>query len=79
MKQPILRYKTHKPDWGVKGCAVIMFAGGLLIILSAPLIGLAFLVLGVFPFVMFEFIEFDLHKNLYRKGISIAGDRKSVV
>ncbi|MCC9168776.1 hypothetical protein [Pontibacter harenae] len=73
MKQPTLRYKTHRPYSGVKMCAIIMFVGGVLVVSSAPFIGFAFMILGIFPFIMYEFIEFDLYGGLYREGICIAG------
>ncbi|WP_125047622.1 hypothetical protein [Pontibacter arcticus] len=68
-----LHYITEKPSLAIKTCASLMLLGGIYVSFSIPLVSILFIVLGLLPFVMYNYVDFKLYEGVYSEGYCIAG------
>ena len=74
MKSEILRYRLESGAGGyTKLFAGVIIVGGVILIQTSLWAGLAFMVVGIIPFLLYKCLEFDLYKGSYCMGLNFAG------
>ncbi len=74
MKPTVLRYRLSEPlGFSTKVCAAIMVAGGAVLSLTQPFIGLALAVVGFLPFLLYKCLEINVYEGTYSIGVNMFG------